>query len=154
MVDGSLSPTAVVEQVRSLLRMARTFYTDPLELHRLDELEDRLDEPLRVAIAGKVKAGKSTLLNGLVGEELAPTDASECTKIVTWYVDGTTYRATLHLRDGEEITTPFSRQAGAIDVDLQGQPADARRPHHRRVAVVVADGAVADRHPGHRLDQR
>ncbi len=121
--DGSLSPTAVVEQVRSLLRMARTFYTDPLELHRLDELEDRLDEPLRVAIAGKVKAGKSTLLNGLVGEELAPTDASECTRIVTWYIDGTTYRATLHMDDGEQIPTPFSRQAGAIDVDLQGKPA-------------------------------
>jgi hypothetical protein len=123
--DGSLSPNAVVEQVRSLLRLARTFYTDPGELRRLDELEDRLDEPLRVAIAGKIKAGKSTLLNGLVGEELAPTDASECTKIVTWYVDGTTYRATLHMDDGEEIATPFSRQSGAIDVDLQGKPADA-----------------------------
>ncbi len=35
----------------------------------------RLGEPLRVAIAGKVKAGKSTLLNALVGDELAPTDA-------------------------------------------------------------------------------
>ena len=32
----------------------------------------RLDEPLRVAIAGKVKAGKSTLLNALVGEQIAP----------------------------------------------------------------------------------
>ena len=40
---------------------------------------ERLDEPLRVAIAGKVKAGKSTLLNALVGEQVAPTDAGECT---------------------------------------------------------------------------
>ena len=32
----------------------------------------RLDGPLRVAIAGKVKAGKSTLLNALVGEKVAP----------------------------------------------------------------------------------
>ncbi len=119
-----MSPVAVVEQVRSLLRLARSHYTDALERHRLDELEARLDEPLRVAIAGKVKAGKSTLLNGLVGEELAPTDASECTKIVTWYVDGLTYRATLHLDDDTEITTPFSRQSGAIDVDLQGHPAE------------------------------
>ena len=45
----------------------------------------RLDEPLRVAIAGKVKAGKSTLLNALVGEQVAPTDAGECTRVVTWY---------------------------------------------------------------------
>ena len=61
---------------------------------------DRLDEPLRVAIAGKVKAGKSTLLNALVGEELAPTDAGECTRIVTWYRDGITYRVTLEPSDG------------------------------------------------------
>ena len=59
---------------------------------RLQAVLDRLDEPLRVAIAGKVKAGKSTLLNALVGEELAPTDAGECTRIVTWYRDGITYR--------------------------------------------------------------
>ena len=52
----------------------------------------RLDSPLRVAIAGQVKAGKSTLLNALVGEELAPTDAGECTRVVTWYRDGLTYR--------------------------------------------------------------
>ena len=44
--------------------------------------------PLRLAIAGKIKAGKSTLLNALVGEELAPTDAGECTRIVTWYQRG------------------------------------------------------------------
>lgn len=118
-----MSPAAVVERVRALLKMARQSYADPVERDRIDELERRLDEPLRVAIAGKVKAGKSTLLNGLVGEELAPTDASECTRIVTWYVDGLTYRATMKLRDGREVPTPFSRQAGAIDVDLQGYPA-------------------------------
>src|SRR6185503_1868226 len=84
----------------------------------------RLDEPLRVAIAGKVKAGKSTLLNALVGEELAPTDAGECTKIVTWYRDGITYRVMLHPRDGEARQVPFSRDAGAIDVDLQGTPTE------------------------------
>jgi predicted GTPase len=110
--------------VRTLLRMARAAYTDPLERHRIDDLEARLDEPLRVAIAGKVKAGKSTLLNGLVGEELAPTDASECTRIVTWYVNGQNYAATLHLEGGSEVSTAFSRQSGAIDVDLQGQPAE------------------------------
>ena len=33
----------------------------------LDAMEARLDEPLRVAIAGKVKAGKSTLLKILTG---------------------------------------------------------------------------------------
>ena len=52
---------------------------------RLRDARVRLTGPLRLAIAGKVKAGKSTLLNAILGDELAPTDAGECTKIVTWY---------------------------------------------------------------------
>jgi hypothetical protein len=119
-----LSPEALVRRVRQLLAEARRHYTDPMELHRLDRLEQRLDEPLRVAIAGKVKAGKSTLLNGLVGEELAPTNASECTKIVTWYVDGLTYAASLHHADGTQSQTTFTRDGGAIEVDLQGNHPD------------------------------
>ena len=58
----------------------------------------RLDEPLRVAIAGRVKAGKSTLLNALVGERLAATDAGECTRIVTWYRHALGYRVVADLR--------------------------------------------------------
>ncbi len=60
----------------------------------------RLDEPLRVAIAGRTKAGKSTLLNALVGERLAATDASECTRIVTWYRHALGYRVAAELRAG------------------------------------------------------
>ena len=84
---------------------------------RLDARRARLDEPLRVAIAGKVKAGKSTLLNALVGEELAPTDAGECTRIVTWYRDGPTYRGhRCTSRDGAAEPRPFNRVAGAMRV--------------------------------------
>ena len=74
-----------------------------------------------MAIAGKVKAGKSTLLNALVGEELAPTDAGECTKIVTWYVDGIAYRVTMHPRDGQP------RPAGAVPARGRGARGAARR---------------------------
>ena len=90
------APSRLLDSVRALLTQATQVYAAiPAASQRLQAVLDRLDEPLRVAIAGKVKAGKSTLLNALVGEELAPTDAGECTRIVTWYRDGITYRATL-----------------------------------------------------------
>ena len=82
---------------------------------------------MRVAIAGRVKAGKSTLLNALVGEELAPTDAGECTRIVTWYRDGPTYQVFVHPIEGAPAPRPFERVDGAIQVSL-GIPA-ARVDH-------------------------
>src|SRR6185503_3000939 len=91
-------------------------------------IEARLVEPLRVAIAGKVKAGKSTLLNALVGEPLAATDATECTKVVTWYVEGQRYQATLEPREGEPVHIALKRDATGITLDLEGRaPEDIAR---------------------------
>ncbi|HEY8216941.1 MAG TPA: dynamin family protein, partial [Acidimicrobiia bacterium] len=95
---------------------------------RLTAARDRLDEPLRVAIVGKVKAGKSTLLNALVGEPLAPTDAGECTRIVTWYREGVTYGVTMTPRNAPPRAARFQRVATALDVDLDGlTPDDVER---------------------------
>jgi len=108
----------LVGEVRGILDRARAAYAATPIGSRLDALARRLDEPLRVAIAGRVKAGKSTLLNALVGEELAPTDAGECTRIVTWYREGITYRVTLDPVEGEPRQVPFTREGGAIRVDV------------------------------------
>jgi hypothetical protein len=113
----------LLDEVRVLLDRACAEITDPTLHARLAEARGRIDEPLRVAIAGKIKAGKSTLLNALVGEELAATDAGECTRIVTWYADGPTYAVTAHLRDGGAEARPFNRVAGAVQISL-GRPAD------------------------------
>ncbi len=76
--------------------------------------------PLRVAVAGRVKSGKSTLLNALIGERLAPTDAGECTRVVTWYADGHTYQVTLTAADGSRHPARFRRDDDELDVDLGG----------------------------------
>ena len=82
--------SALSAATRRVLLLAIDAHRDQPETARwLHHQLRRLDEPLRVAIAGKVKAGKSTLLNALVGEQVAPTDAGECTRVVTWYRDGT-----------------------------------------------------------------
>ena len=71
-----------------------------------------------------MKAGKSTLLNALVGEELAPTDAGECTKLVTWYIGGHAAKVTAVRKDGRREQRPFSREGGALEVDLGGPAED------------------------------
>lgn len=81
-------------------------------------LRERLQGPLRIAIAGRVKAGKSTLLNALVGARLAPTNASECTKIVSAYRNGPLYQVEARLRDGSTRPLAFTREESSLDVEL------------------------------------
>ena len=87
-------------------------------------MEGGFRAPAIIRWPGKVKAGKSTLLNALVGDELAPTDAGECTRIVTWYRHGLTYRALLTPSGAEPVPVPFHRDAGALEIDLQGRDPD------------------------------
>jgi len=118
-----MNAVALVDQTRALLDLARR-ELGPDATAELDAIDARLAEPLRVAIAGKVKAGKSTLLNALVGELLAPTDTGECTKVVTWYRDGHTYQVLLYPADGSPPSqTRFRRDDGAIDIELDGRSA-------------------------------
>lgn len=115
---------SLLHDVSALLDDALVAYAGHPEAERLEAARRRLDEPLRVAIAGKVKAGKSTLLNALVGEVLAPTDAGECTRIVTWYEESHASVVTAEPRHGDPRQVPFKRDEGAIDVDLGEMTAD------------------------------
>jgi hypothetical protein len=85
---------------------------------RLDECVRRIEEPLRIAVAGAIKAGKSTLLNALVGEDIAPTDATECTRVVTWFRHGSTPTVTATYDGGQPVNVPVRRQDGGLTFDL------------------------------------
>jgi hypothetical protein len=112
----------IVERVRTLVDLAQTTYHGHASATAaLDALAQRLDDPLRVAIAGRVKSGKSTLLNALVGQPLAATDAGECTRVVTWYRYGLTYKAYAQARDGRLDPITLTRGTHAVDLDLGGR---------------------------------
>ena len=113
------------EDAEVLLRTAAAVYEDDAAAQTvIAELERRLHEPLRLAIAGMVKAGKSTLLNALLGEQIAPTDAGECTRLVTWYRYSATPTITLHLHTGELRRVPVRRERGRLLIHLGGVPAE------------------------------
>src|SRR5690606_2785889 len=112
-------PVNLIDETRALLADAHDLYRGTPQAAHLDVLAARLEQPLRIAVAGRVKAGKSTLLNALIGDRLAPTDAGECTRIVTWYQDGHTYRVLAHpATGGTARQLRFHRDGGALHIDL------------------------------------
>jgi hypothetical protein len=119
-VPDTPGPEPLTREVAAVLEAALFAAVDPRAAAVLAAARRRLDEPLRVAIAGRVKAGKSTLLNALLGVELAPTDAGECTRIVTWYQRAPRPEAILHPRSGPPSARPFTRADRSLAVDIGG----------------------------------
>lgn len=109
-----------------LLRTARAVYGEHVPAE-LTDLERRLSEPLRLAIAGIVKAGKSTLLNALLGERVAATDAGECTRLVTWYRYAETPSVTLYPFDGPPRSLDISGDSDQLTFDLDRPVAEVDR---------------------------
>lgn len=86
-------------------------YAQRPDVHnQLDWIGRRLNQPIRIALAGTLKAGKSTLVNALVGEDIAPTDATEATRIVTWFRYGPTPKVTANHRGGRRSNVPIVRE--------------------------------------------
>lgn len=110
----------MIDAVRSLVRQAQERVLGTADADTLEEVASRLDGPLRVAFAGRLKAGKSTLLNAVVGEQVAATDATECTRVVTWYEHGPARRVWGHPADGAPVQLRFSRDGDGTAVDLGG----------------------------------
>ncbi|MFV0458469.1 MAG: dynamin family protein [Actinomycetales bacterium] len=111
----------------------------------LEQARARLLGPLRVAIAGKVKAGKSTLLNALVGERLAPTDAGECTRVLTWYLHGHAPAVRLIPVQGMPREPRFVRDDTQLSIDLAPTaPQDVARLEVRWPTSRLSDLALLD----------
>ena len=103
--------SGLVHALRAIADHALEALTDDRARDAVASIRRRLDEPLRVAVAGRVSAGKSTLVNALLSQRVVPVGAGECTQVVTWLRYGEVDEAAANrekhgqkkeLRDAEE----------------------------------------------------
>ncbi len=95
---------------------------EPPTAARVDQVVTRLAGPLQLAVAGRIKSGKSTVVNALIGRRVAPTDVRECTRLVTRFQYGTVDRVEVVHTDGSRRTVPYDAD-GLVPADL-GAPVE------------------------------
>lgn len=80
------------------------------EVERLAEVESGVIQPFNVAVFGRMKTGKSTLINALIGKTLAITGVEEATATINrlTYGSGDQLRSfTVHWKDDLQETFPL-----------------------------------------------
>jgi len=92
MKDYEASLEAFARRVPELLSRHAATARLARDVERLD-VAGQLDRRFTLAVLGKMKAGKSTLLNALVGRQLAPIGTTETTATINWFDFGEEERA-------------------------------------------------------------
>ncbi|GAB2741131.1 50S ribosome-binding GTPase [Salinifilum aidingensis] len=101
--------STLLERARELLIRTITCYRDdPRTAAWLRGRLERIEQPLRIAVTGRVQSGKSTLINAFVGEPLAPTATEENTQVNTLYQYGPEPKVLVHTPHGSVQTIPMS----------------------------------------------
>ena len=98
-----------------LLQMAEAFAPFPSLRDQEQEIRtiaETVDSPFTLAVFGRMKTGKSSIINALVGRPLTITGVEEATATINWisYGDETQRdSAVVHWRDGHVEPIPLSR---------------------------------------------
>lgn len=80
--------------------------------HLLQRCQQQLHQPMRVAIVGLIKAGKSTMMNALLGEEVVATGNVEATFNVNFLRYGDRPSLLVHFKNGRSPEPkPFTELA-------------------------------------------
>lgn len=91
------------------------------------------DDTLVVAVGGRLNAGKSTLVNALLGQRLAPTGGTETTLVSASFRSCHLNRVWVHFHDGRPPVSIPSRVGGGVP---ESMPYD-----HTEVSHLVVEAA-------------
>jgi GTPase SAR1 family protein len=116
----------------------------PQLLEKVIAARERLARPLTIAIMGEFSAGKSTFVNALLGESVAPMGVLPTTNTINVFRRGTGRGARVHYRDGS-ISTVSAEQLDPYLRNLDDKEADRiRHLEIDRVGERMGDAAVVD----------
>ncbi|MDQ6697829.1 MAG: dynamin family protein [Actinomycetota bacterium] len=101
-------PSQLIQQVTAACDDVVARCDDPEVRAAVTTVRASLQEPLRLAVVGRVSSGKSTLVNALLGRRVAPTDVGECTRLVTRFRFGYPERVEVVGVDGTKRVTGLS----------------------------------------------
>jgi hypothetical protein len=129
-MESISADTALVSAVSALCRELETSLPDDLS-PAVRVIQHQLSQPLRVAVGGRVSAGKSTLVNALLGRRIAEVRPEETRRLTTVYRaagEGEPESVSLHLEDGTRLPMALGADGGLPASD---------RPDGRRWEVAL-----------------
>lgn len=143
------------EQLRGASGVPRPLVDD------MERLAGKVEQPCVVAVVGRVKAGKSSFINALLGEDLAAVGSTETTATINHFRYGTpadpSRPVRCHWRNGrtEDVDTAFLHGLQGNDLDTLRRAdgieyLEYRLPNSFLERVTLVDtpgtGAVVDEH--------
>ena len=114
--------TAIIDVTGFVDRLAASAAGASREAAR--EAQSELGRPLRLAVAGRVSTGKSTIVNALLGQDVAPTSAGECTRVAAAFSRGPVERAELRTLDGRRLPLPLAGSRLPDDLPVRPDEVD------------------------------
>ncbi|MGH9198908.1 MAG: dynamin family protein, partial [Acidimicrobiia bacterium] len=69
-------------------------------LQRVADIRFRLNEPIRISFVGTFSVGKSSIINSLLGEPIAPVAVRPTTAVICYFRYSDSTRVRFHFRDG------------------------------------------------------
>ena len=131
--DGEVDLAAAIDGASAF---ARERGLPDLE-RRAQGLRDELDRPLVLAILGEFNAGKSTLVNAIVGADVAPTGILPTTATLNLLRGGAERRVRVVRKDGTTREGNYSEvKALLADAEREGAP-DGSAPQGGRLPVGI-----------------
>jgi GTPase SAR1 family protein len=136
-------PTDILgDRLRKRFKELRNLYTEAIfgtgnliatdaQIELLREKLAQLDLAALYVIVGEVKAGKSSFINALFGEDLCPVDAAPCTETIQEMVYGLERNRTQLGEKWERLVLPYEQLHGITVVDTPGT--NSVEKHHQGI---------------------